>query len=66
LQELQLTENLVQQGLDIAGPSWAESDSSTRDAGATWTPRGNGLPTENAYLTILREAFDSRGEGGAR
>jgi photosystem II stability/assembly factor-like uncharacterized protein len=35
----------------------------TRDAGATWTPRGDGLPAENAYLTILREAFDWRGEG---
>jgi hypothetical protein len=35
----------------------------TRDAGATWTPRGDGLPAEHAYLTILREAFDSLGEG---
>jgi photosystem II stability/assembly factor-like uncharacterized protein len=35
----------------------------TRDAGASWTARGDGLPAENAYLTILREAFDSRGEG---
>jgi hypothetical protein len=35
----------------------------TRDAGATWTPRGDGLPAENAYLTILREAFDWVGEG---
>jgi photosystem II stability/assembly factor-like uncharacterized protein len=35
----------------------------TRDAGATWTPRGDGLPESNAYLTILREAFDSKGEG---
>jgi photosystem II stability/assembly factor-like uncharacterized protein len=37
----------------------------TRDAGATWTARGDGLPPENAYLTILREAFDWRGEGDA-
>jgi hypothetical protein len=37
----------------------------TRDAGASWTPRGDGLPAENAYLTILREAFDSIGEGDA-
>jgi hypothetical protein len=29
----------------------------TRDAGATWTPRGDGLPARHAYLTILREAF---------
>ena len=35
----------------------------TRDAGATWTPRGEGLPPEDAYLTILREAFESCGEG---
>jgi photosystem II stability/assembly factor-like uncharacterized protein len=35
----------------------------TRDAGASWTPRGDGLPAENAYLTVLREAFDSIGEG---
>ena len=35
----------------------------TRDAGATWTPRGDGLPAEHAYLTVLRQAFDRRGEG---
>jgi photosystem II stability/assembly factor-like uncharacterized protein len=35
----------------------------TRDAGASWTPRGDGLPSENAYLTVLREAFDWTGEG---
>jgi photosystem II stability/assembly factor-like uncharacterized protein len=35
----------------------------TRDAGASWTPRGDGLPAGDAYLTILREAFDWRGEG---
>jgi photosystem II stability/assembly factor-like uncharacterized protein len=34
----------------------------TRDAGATWQARGDGLP-DKAYLTILREAFDSAGEG---
>ena len=37
----------------------------TRDAGASWTPRGDGLPPEHAYLTILREAFDWAGEGEA-
>jgi photosystem II stability/assembly factor-like uncharacterized protein len=37
----------------------------TRDAGATWTPRGEGLPAEHAYLTVLRLAFDRRGEGDA-
>jgi hypothetical protein len=35
----------------------------TRDAGASWTARGDGLPQEHAYLTILREAFDWTGEG---
>lgn len=35
----------------------------TRDAGATWAPRGDGLPADNAYLTVLREAFDSKGAG---
>ena len=35
----------------------------TRDAGATWTPRGNGLPERDAYLTVLREAFDTSGSG---
>jgi photosystem II stability/assembly factor-like uncharacterized protein len=35
----------------------------TRDAGATWTPREAGLPGDDAYLTILRGAFDSTGQG---
>jgi photosystem II stability/assembly factor-like uncharacterized protein len=35
----------------------------TRDAGASWTARGDGLPQENAYLTVLRQAFDAVGEG---
>jgi photosystem II stability/assembly factor-like uncharacterized protein len=35
----------------------------TRDAGATWTPRGDGLPAEHAYLTVLRQAFSHRGAG---
>ena len=35
----------------------------TRDAGASWTPRGDGLPSEDAYLTILREAFASDRRG---
>ena len=37
----------------------------TRDAGATWTARGDGLPGEHAYLTVLREAFARAGEGEA-
>jgi photosystem II stability/assembly factor-like uncharacterized protein len=37
----------------------------TRDAGASWRERGDGLPQEDAYLTILRQAFDRAGEGEA-
>jgi photosystem II stability/assembly factor-like uncharacterized protein len=35
----------------------------TRDGGGSWAARGDGLPQEHAYLTILRQAFDSRGDG---
>ncbi len=35
----------------------------TRDAGSTWNPRGEGLPDHEAYLTVLRRAFDRAGEG---
>ncbi len=35
----------------------------TRDAGASWQPCRDGLPQEHAYLTVLREAFDSAGAG---
>jgi hypothetical protein len=35
----------------------------TRDAGASWAPRGDGLPDGHAYLTVLREAFDRTGAG---
>jgi photosystem II stability/assembly factor-like uncharacterized protein len=35
----------------------------TRDAGASWTARGDGLPQQDAYLTVLRHAFDRAGEG---
>jgi hypothetical protein len=37
----------------------------TRDAGATWTPRGDGLPDRDAYLTVLRGAFAATGAGEA-
>jgi photosystem II stability/assembly factor-like uncharacterized protein len=37
----------------------------TRDAGATWSARGDGLPSRDAYLTVLRQAFDRAGEGEA-
>jgi photosystem II stability/assembly factor-like uncharacterized protein len=30
----------------------------TRDAGGSWTAKDAGLPQDDAYLTILREAFD--------
>jgi molybdopterin converting factor small subunit len=29
----------------------------TNDSGTSWHPLGDGLPQENAYLTILRQAF---------
>ncbi len=35
----------------------------TRDAGATWTARDDGLPGGDAYLSILRQAFATAGEG---
>ena len=35
----------------------------TRDGGSTWTPRGDGLPAEHAYLTVLRHGFDRTGAG---
>ena len=35
----------------------------TRDAGATWTARGDGLPSQDSYLTVLRQALDGTGEG---
>jgi hypothetical protein len=35
----------------------------TRDAGASWTARGDGLPADDAYLTILRQAFGREGSG---
>jgi photosystem II stability/assembly factor-like uncharacterized protein len=35
----------------------------TRDGGASWSQRGDGLPERDAYLTVLRRAFDRTGEG---
>jgi len=35
----------------------------TRDGGGSWAPRGEGLPAEHAYLTVLRQAFTSTGAG---
>jgi photosystem II stability/assembly factor-like uncharacterized protein len=37
----------------------------TRDAGESWKERGDGLPQQDAYLTILRQAFGATGEGEA-
>ena len=37
----------------------------TRDAGATWTPRADGLPAGDAYLSVLRQSFAATGEGDA-
>ena len=35
----------------------------TRDAGATWTPRDQGLPRGDAYLSVLRQSFAATGAG---
>jgi len=35
----------------------------TRDAGASWTARADGLPQENAYLSVLRQSFATTGAG---
>jgi photosystem II stability/assembly factor-like uncharacterized protein len=35
----------------------------TRDGGGSWTSLNDGLPQDDAYLTILRQAFDREGEG---
>lgn len=35
----------------------------TRDAGASWSSLAAGLPDREAYLTVLRQAFDVEGEG---
>lgn len=37
----------------------------TRDAGVSWAARGAGLPAEDAYLTILRQAFGATGSGAS-
>jgi photosystem II stability/assembly factor-like uncharacterized protein len=36
----------------------------TRDAGASWVARGDGLPAPHAYLTVLRQAFTRDSNGG--
>jgi hypothetical protein len=48
---------------DRTTPGGAVQVWETRDAGASWAPRGSGLPSGDAYLTVLREAFDAAGAG---
>ncbi|HEX9300185.1 MAG TPA: exo-alpha-sialidase, partial [Actinomycetota bacterium] len=35
----------------------------TRDAGGSWVARSDGLPGNDAWLTVLRQAFGCDGEG---
>lgn len=35
----------------------------TRDAGGSWQAKGDGLPSRDAYLTVLRQAFARAGQG---
>ncbi len=49
--------------LDRVTPEGRVQVYETRDAGATWSARGDGLPSEDAYLTILRQAFGREGSG---
>jgi photosystem II stability/assembly factor-like uncharacterized protein len=48
---------------DRTTPGGAVTVWETRDAGSSWAPRTNGLPQGDAYLTVLREAFDSAKAG---
>ena len=50
---------------DRTTPGGAVQVWSTRDGGTSWAPSGTGLPQENAYLTVLREAFDTTSEGAS-
>jgi photosystem II stability/assembly factor-like uncharacterized protein len=49
--------------VDRTTPDGAVGVFETRDAGATWTARRDGLPQDDAYLTVLRQAFGAAGEG---
>jgi photosystem II stability/assembly factor-like uncharacterized protein len=53
----------LQADMDRVTPDGRVRVYETRDAGASWTARGDGLPAPHAYLTILRQAFDRAGEG---
>ncbi len=35
----------------------------TRDGGSSWNAKGDGLPSQDAYLTVLRQAFHRAGQG---
>ena len=48
---------------DRVTPSGRVAVYETRDAGSTWNARGDGLPQQDAWLTILRQAV---GDDGAR
>ena len=50
---------------DRTTPGGAVQVWETRDGGSTWAPRDEGLPQGDAYLTVLREAFDSTKAGPA-
>lgn len=53
----------LQADIDRVTPDGKVRVFETRDAGGTWSERGEGLPGSDAYLTILRQAFDRVGEG---
>jgi photosystem II stability/assembly factor-like uncharacterized protein len=50
---------------DRTVPSGSLAVFGTRDAGRSWSHHGEGLPPTDAYVTILRQAFDHDGEGPA-
>ena len=47
--------------LDRVTPEGAVRAYETRDGGGSWAPLGDGLPSDDAYLTVLRQAFDHDG-----
>ena len=47
---------------DRATPGGRVAVYETRDGGASWTARGNGLPQKDSWLTILRQAFGDDGD----
>jgi photosystem II stability/assembly factor-like uncharacterized protein len=51
----------LQADMDRVTPEGRVRVYETRDAGESWTARGDGLPQEHAYLTVLRQAFTGAG-----